>query len=138
MDHGADPRLPTKDGMSAFAIAARMGRADVLDLFEHRGFAGSLEGDDAFLAACARADEARARDMVAGDPTTVRRLQGPDDAHLVYFAGAGNTAGARLLLDLGFDIAARANHGTARGDTAPVCSRRRSRGAAGVLPRSVA
>jgi ankyrin repeat protein len=118
VDHGADPRLPAKDGSSAFAIAARAGRADVLDLFESRGFAGKLEGDDAFLAACARADEARAREFASRDPAIVRRLQAQDSAPLVYFAGAGNTAAVRLLLDLGFDIASRAGGGLARGATA--------------------
>src|SRR5215472_16931365 len=55
LDHGADPTLPSKDGMTAFVIAARMARADVLDLFERRGFAIVLQGDDLFLATCARA-----------------------------------------------------------------------------------
>src|SRR5258708_30941692 len=69
LDHAADPALPAKNGESAFATAARMARADVLDLFERRGFAATLHGDDAFLAACARADEAAARRIIAGDPT---------------------------------------------------------------------
>src|SRR5947209_16034343 len=57
LDHGADPTLPSRDGTPAFATAARMGRADVLDLFERRGCNVALQGDDTFLAACARADE---------------------------------------------------------------------------------
>jgi hypothetical protein len=36
LDHGANPALATKDGASSFAAAARLGRADVLDLFEQR------------------------------------------------------------------------------------------------------
>jgi ankyrin repeat protein len=109
MDHGADPRLPTKDGATAFALAARAGRADVLALFERRGFTATFEGDDAFLAACARGDEALARAIVAGDPTIVGRLQAQDGSPLAYFAGAGNTAAVRIMLDLGFDAAARAD-----------------------------
>ncbi len=66
-----------------------------------------LEGDDAFLAAAARGDETRVRALVAADPTLVPRLQQEDPGVVARFAGAGNTAGVRILLDLGFDVAAR-------------------------------
>src|SRR6266542_3952126 len=39
LNHGAEPTLETRrDGKSAFAIAARRGRGDVLESFERRGF----------------------------------------------------------------------------------------------------
>src|SRR5207247_6639948 len=63
---------------------------------------------DAFLAVCARGDEARAREMLAVDPGLVARLQEGDPAMFARFAGAGNTRAVRLMLDLGFDITARA------------------------------
>jgi ankyrin repeat protein len=119
LDHGADPTLPWKDGATAFAIAARMARADVLDLFARRGFAFVLQGDDAFLAACARADEAGARRIAADDPTVVQRLQAQNSGLLVDFAGSGNTAAVRLMLDLGFDIGTqRTNPSWSAGETA--------------------
>lgn len=119
LDHGADPLLATKDGGSTFAGAARRARVDVLDLFARRGFAGSLQGDDAFLAACARADEATARRMVAADAGTVARIQAGDPTLLIEFAGADNAAAVRLLLDLGFDLAvSRAEPRWSRGITA--------------------
>ncbi|HEV7588987.1 MAG TPA: ankyrin repeat domain-containing protein [Longimicrobium sp.] len=104
LDHGADPTLLSMPGRSAFAVAARMGRGDALDLFERRGFSAALAGDDAFLAACARGDEARARALAPADPGLVARLQAEDCGILSRFAGAGNTAAVRLLLDLGFDV----------------------------------
>lgn len=107
LDHGADPRLPSKAGRSAFAVAARMGRGDALDLFERRGFAVTLDRDDDFLAACARGDGATARGLTAADPALVARLRAEDGGILSRFAGAGNTAAVRLLLDLGFDVAGR-------------------------------
>jgi ankyrin repeat protein len=119
LDHGADPTLPAKDGTTACATAARMARADVLDLFERRGFAVALPGDDAFLAACARADEASARRVLASDPAAVQRLQSRNSGLLVDFASSGNTAAVRLMLDLGFDIGApRSNPPWAGGETA--------------------
>jgi ankyrin repeat protein len=119
LDRGADPGLSDKDGASAFAIAAQMARADVLDLFEQRGFASALLGDDAFLAACARADEIGARKIIAGDPQVIARLQAQNSGLLADFAGAGNTASVRLMLDLGLDIgAARGSPSWIRGETA--------------------
>ena len=119
LDHGADPTLPSKDGTTAFAIAARMARGDVLDLFERRGFKVALQGDDAFLAACARADEASARRIAADDPAVVQRLQAQNTGLLVDFASSGNTAAVRLMLDLGFDIGARrTNPSWSAGETA--------------------
>lgn len=118
MDHGADPSLLTRDGTTAHAIAARMGQVEALELFERRGFPARLGGDDVFFAACARADEPAARAIAAAEPGLVARLQAADPALLADFAGAGNTAGVRLMLDLGFDIASRTDRGGAVGDTA--------------------
>ena len=119
LDRGADPTLPAKDGTTAFARAARMGRGDVLELFERRGFAAALSGDDPFLAACARADEVTARRLLTEDPARVQRLQSQDSGVLVDFAGAGTTAAVRLMLDLGFDAGSgRSKPPWVRGETA--------------------
>jgi ankyrin repeat protein len=103
LDHGADPLLPDKNERTAVAEAARQGRADVLELFEKRGVSTELEGAEAFLAACARANEAEARKLAAKDPSLVTRMQSKNPGMLADFAGAGNTAAIRLMLDLRFD-----------------------------------
>ena len=103
LDHGANPLLPDKSGTVPVAEAVRQGRADVIELFEERGIVITLEGDDAFLAACARANEAEARKFAAADPSVVVRMQSQNPGMLADFAGAGNTAAVGLMLDLGFD-----------------------------------
>jgi Ankyrin repeats (3 copies) len=118
LDHRADPTLPSADGTLPAALAVRTGRADVLDLFAKHGFPVALTGDDAFLAACARADEAAARAFTAGEPGFVARLQASDDALVADFAGSGNTDGVRLLLDLGFDLDSRTSRGGANAEPA--------------------
>ena len=105
LDHGADPTRSAPNGPSIFAAAARTARADVLELFERRGFSYQLEGDDALLAACARGDEATARRIVASDPGIVERVQANNDGLLAKFAGGRSVQPVRVLLDLGFDIA---------------------------------
>ncbi|MGC4050146.1 MAG: ankyrin repeat domain-containing protein [Paludibaculum sp.] len=103
LDHGADAMLTDKVGTTSVAEAARRGRADVLELFERRGVAVVLAGDDAFRAACARANEAEARRLAGQDPSLVQRLQSQDPGMLADFAGAANVAAVRLMLELGFD-----------------------------------
>jgi ankyrin repeat protein len=118
LDHAADPTLPSADGTLPSTLAARTGRQDVLDLFVQRGFPVALTGDDAFLAACARGDEGAARAFTDDEPGLVARLQASDGALLADFAGAGNTDGVRLLLDLGFDLDSRTGHGGTNADPA--------------------
>ena len=103
LEHGADPFLPDQNGATPVAHAARHGRADVLDLFEKRGVVIALQGEDAFLAACARANESEARKLDEADPSLVGRIQSANPGMLADFAGAGNTPAVRLMLDLGFD-----------------------------------
>jgi ankyrin repeat protein len=119
LDHGANPALEATDGRSVVAGAARMARVDVLDLLEQRGFTQTLTGDDAFLMACARADGATARRMLAADPGIIARIRSREPTLLIEFAGADNPAAVGLLLDLGFDIGvARAEPRWVRGLTA--------------------
>ena len=113
LDYGADPRLMSGEGVNAFIRAAAAGRADVLDLFARRGFAFVLEGDPAFLAACARGDAKAAARMAGDDPDLVDRLKRERPETLPNFAGAGNTAGVKILLDRGFDIEERSRGQTA-------------------------
>jgi hypothetical protein len=59
-----------------------------------------------------------ARAIAATDPVLIARLQAEHGEILADFAGAGNTAGVRLLLDLGFPITSRTSAAASRGDTA--------------------
>lgn len=119
LDHGADPLLPDKNGTVPAGEAARLGRADVLELFERRGVVIALEGDDEFLAACARANAGEARKLAAANPSVVERMQSQNPGMLADFAGTGNTAAVRLMLDLGFDAGmARVQPNWVAGETA--------------------
>jgi ankyrin repeat protein len=119
LDHGAEPALPDRDGTNSVAEAARKGRADVLALLDKRGVIVPLEGDDRFLAACARGDEPDAKSLLAADPSLVDRIQSRNPGMLPDFAGGGNTAAVRLMLDCGFDVGmARTTPNWVSGETA--------------------
>ena len=100
LDFGADPSLPapSREGRSAVAMAARVGRADVLELFRRRGFVVDLDGDDAFFAALTRADRAGVDAFVTAEPGIVSRLGAAEPGTVATLAGAGNTAAVALAL----------------------------------------
>ena len=110
LDAGADPSLeaPRFDGRSAVAVAARAGRRDALELFARRGVAIALHGDDAFFAALALADRARALAILAAEPGIVERLEQVAPGTVATLAGAGNTAALELALELAFPLTAEA------------------------------
>lgn len=119
LDHGADPAMPI-DGASAIAEAARAGRGDVLDAMARRGIPLRLEGGHALLAACARGHGPAVRTIAETMPTAVDDVQAEAGTVMARFAGNGNSAGLRLLLDLGLPVDVRFVHGNGYYDVAPM------------------
>jgi ankyrin repeat protein len=117
LDHGAD-FTAVHHGRSGIALAARRGRADVLDLFARRGIPLALQGVDRLIAACAtNADEARS--IAQREPELVSQVRAEGGRLLAEFAGNGNTDGVRRLLDLGVPADARFMEGDGYWDVAP-------------------
>jgi ankyrin repeat protein len=107
LDHGADPTLTNdRDGLTAVVRAAREGRNDVLHLFAQRGVSIDMTGVDRLIAACAMDDTATVQAIAQQEPALVKDLVARGGDLLAKFAGNGNTAGVRQLLDVGVDAAA--------------------------------
>jgi ankyrin repeat protein len=107
LDYGADPALPnTQDGRSATTMAAHRGRGDVLALLTQRGIALDCRGVDRLIAACAMDDRDTVRSLMANAPGLEADLVEKGGTLLAEFAGVGNTAGVRHLLDCGVSPAA--------------------------------
>jgi ankyrin repeat protein len=106
LDHGADPAI-VWNGTAAFALAARRGRSDVLDLLEQRGIPFNLRGVDQLIAACARADTAGVRSILRREPHLRDEVLAIGGELLARFAGTNNPPGVRQLLDLGVAVGAR-------------------------------
>lgn len=102
--HGADPDGRMHGGVSAYALAARLGRTDVVALFEQHGADTRLDPVSAFIAACARGDDAEVRRQLAEDPGFLKRLDPHDLQSIVFAASDGNTTAVRGMLDAGFAI----------------------------------
>lgn len=104
LDHQADPAV-VNDGLSAVARAAREGRHDVLDLFRRRGVPIELQGVDRLIAACAMGDAPAVRTIADREPHLVTEVLAMGGMLLAKFAGTGNQAGVRQLLELGVNVA---------------------------------
>ena len=109
LDHGADPYLRNKDeNRNAFQMAAYHGRGDILRELEARGFAPGYDGPtpalDQLIAACALADAARVRALLAAGPDLHQQLLQIGGSLLCHFSRVDNLAGVRILLDLGIPV----------------------------------
>jgi ankyrin repeat protein len=105
LDHHADPTI-RDEGTTAVELAARRGRADVLEMFVRRGIPLDLRGVDRLIAACAMDDTAQVRDLAQREPSLVPELLAQGSTLLAEFTGTWNTGGVRHLLDLGVPVAA--------------------------------
>lgn len=106
LDAGADAAVPNRDGRSSIELAAQRGRDDVLALLEQRGVPLALHGVNRLIAACARNDRDAIRAISAEDPSLVSQLVERGGTLLAQFAGVGNLAGVRNVLDCGVGAAA--------------------------------
>lgn len=105
LDAGANPHVKTRDGTSAHVLAARGGLADVADLLRRDGADEALSPGDEFVAACARANRAAARRMLAADPGLVDALTPVQRRALPDLTEAGEDEAVRLMVELGWPIA---------------------------------
>ncbi len=65
---GADPLAQTPGGVSAYRLALQVGLTDVADVLRAAGAVEPLAADEAFVAACARADAAEAQRIRSEHP----------------------------------------------------------------------
>ncbi len=120
---GADPGARMGDGSDAATLAWRLGLPELAALL------GAPPADtpaERFVAACACADEARARALQAQHPDLLTALPGPLLRLLPELAAQGCGAAVRCMVRLGWPIAVRGgdwdasalNHAVFRGDAA--------------------
>ena len=107
LEAGADAGARTPDGIGAYRLAMQAGLTEVAEMLRAAGAAEELTEEEAFVAACARADGAEARRIQARRPDVPGSLPA-DRLRLLPDAVAwGSPAAARAMVELGWPIAAR-------------------------------
>jgi len=105
---GVDPNGRTRDGVSAYTQALRYGLPDVADVLRRAGAQETAPEEELFIAACARGDMGAARSIQARRPDLPSTLSESQLRLLPELAAAGNAAGVRTMVELGWPIAVRA------------------------------
>jgi ankyrin repeat protein len=105
---GADPNAQTTDGVSAWRRALEFGLADVADALRAGGAHDeSLSVEEQFVTACARADRAEAVRLLAGTPDIFSRMSEKQLQQLPNLTEAHHFDAVRLMVEIGWPIAAR-------------------------------
>jgi ankyrin repeat protein len=104
---GVDPTVTTPSGTTPYALALEFGLGEVADLLRERGGAEPISEETAFVAACARGDEAEARRIRARRPEWPAALPQTRLRLLPDMAAAGDDVGVRVMVKLGWPLAVR-------------------------------
>lgn len=127
VQHGADITATDHLGRTLAWHAARAGRPDVLAWLAAQGQHPPGGLSSRFLAACAAADDASARALLAAQPDLIAQLPPADLALLPEQAQRGAMDSVRLMLALGWPVhvpgpwqASALNQAAFRGDAAMV------------------
>ncbi|HEX6567511.1 MAG TPA: ankyrin repeat domain-containing protein [Acidimicrobiales bacterium] len=104
LERGADPDARGQDGQSAYRLALRQGRTEVVELLRTHGALDDSTHVDGFLAACVRADRADAERQLARHPGLLGELTAEDHRAITHAAEHGDVAALRLMVDVGFPL----------------------------------
>lgn len=126
LDAGADPRITTPSGVSAYRYALQFGLTEVADLLRERIGDEPLGDDERFVAACSSGNAREARRIQAQRPDLPGTLSPQQLQLLPELAAAGGDDAVRLMVELGWPITVRGgdwdasalNHAVFRGDAA--------------------
>jgi len=103
---GADPTVPTQSGVSAYSLALQLGMGEVAELLREYGAAKPITEEEQFIAACARGDEAEALRIRATRPDLPGSLPESRLRLMPDLAAEGGGEAVRLMVKLGWPIAA--------------------------------
>jgi ankyrin repeat protein len=105
--HGADLERRNKEGRTAYAMAARVHRKDIMEWLASAGASTALEPADAFIAACAAGDRAAAGRLLEQHPDLRDGFSDRDACEICEAAAVGNVAGIATMIDMGWDVNAK-------------------------------
>jgi ankyrin repeat protein len=103
---GADPHAGVH-GISPYRLACAFGLTEVAEAIAAAGAGEPLSPTEQFIAACARADRAAAERLLQQYPDLIARLSPMELSQLPNLAALGRLDSVRVMVELGWPIAAR-------------------------------
>jgi ankyrin repeat protein len=103
---GATPKATTGEGVSAYKFALQSGLTEVAEVLRRTGDE-TISIEEEFVAACARADGTAARAILADNPDIFKRLSEAQLRQLPNLMEARKLDAVRLMVEIGWPIAAR-------------------------------
>ncbi|MCJ8009170.1 ankyrin repeat protein/DNA-binding transcriptional MerR regulator [Lederbergia wuyishanensis] len=113
LKHGAQVNLKTPDGKTAYTLATRFGRTDIIDILCRHGAVTDVENVDRLFGAYAVVDEPTVHGMIKNEPTLISSLSYNDQLMLLEFAELNKAETVSLMLNTGFDHTVQKGVGTA-------------------------
>jgi ankyrin repeat protein len=110
VQHGVNLEARDEKGKTAYELACRYGNNSAAKALARHGANTDLSSTEQFLAACARADEAAVRAIIAEQPNIVSTLGMGDKRVMADMAMFNNVEAVRLMLEIGMDVAAPGDH----------------------------
>ncbi len=118
--------LKRVDGLSPMRIAERNGRPEITRLILAAGARDNRTPADFLIGACVRGDRPAVDRLLVANRGLVKSLTPNDHSYVAAVARSGNLPAVEIMLDVGFDIDAKAddvvasalNYAGARGDVA--------------------
>jgi ankyrin repeat protein len=107
LDAGADPSSRNAHGISAHRLALRMGVTEVAELLGDADASVMSDLREDFVAACAPADRAAVRHMLARYPGLIETLDPEQLRTLPELAAEGCDEAVRLMVEVGWPVGVR-------------------------------
>ncbi|MBI1388066.1 MAG: hypothetical protein GC154_06420 [bacterium] len=109
--YGVEIDAKNEEGFTAYQLAMRRGYTYAAERLAQHGADTQISARDRFLASCSRGDEAAIHAQLAASPSLIESLT-PNEMHVIANAAQqGRLNTLRTLLDAGFDVNSRGEHG---------------------------
>jgi Ankyrin repeat len=104
----ADPPHQRVDGLTPIRMAERNGDPEITRLILNAGADDNRTPSDFLISACVRGDRPEVERLLAAHPGLMKSLTANDHSNLAVLAGSGNIRAVEIMLDIGFNIDAKA------------------------------
>lgn len=110
---GTKVNTKRSDGKTAYMLATRYGRTELVEVLRANGAATNVDSIDNFFGACAVSNKEAVKQILQNEPDLLSTIANNDLKMLLEFAEINNAEAINLMLESGFDSSLEKEEGTA-------------------------